>query len=93
MGFDVTEVKATLQRELNSLRQTAQELRVQAALARGDAKTECDRLESTLHRVHEDIQRMGEHVKTPLQDMETNARSLLKEVKQGFERLRRTLEA
>lgn len=89
MTFDTTKLKATLQRELDLLKETGEELRVQAALARAELKTEWERLEKRLHVAQEEINRVGEHAKGPLQDIEKGARALLDEIKQAFERLRK----
>jgi len=93
MAFDVNELKATLQRELDSLRQTGQECRVHAALARADMKSEYDRLELLLQRIQADVSRMGEHMKAPLNDIEVAARKLFDEAEHGFKRLRDALRA
>jgi chromosome segregation ATPase len=88
MAFDFEQVKATLQRELNSLRQTGQELRVQANLARADLRDEYERLERQLHSAQNELDRVGGHAKSSVQEVETAVRSLFSEVKLGFERLR-----
>ncbi|MET0387396.1 MAG: hypothetical protein ABW321_15615 [Polyangiales bacterium] len=93
MAIDVNHLKAALQRDVDALRQTSQELRVQAHLARADLKVECDRLELLLRRVQEDVARMGEHVKTPLHDMEAALRKLIDEIGHGFSRVRAALQA
>jgi len=93
MTIDVNQIRATLQHELDALQRTGQELRLQAKLASADAKTECDRLENVLRQVQQDVQRMEEHIQTPLHVMERAAHQLLTEVKQGFERVRQTLQS
>lgn len=89
MAIDIEAMKATMQRELNSLRQTGQELRVQVKLARADLRDDCDRLEKKLHGIQEEIDRFGAHAKGPALEIEKAARRLLDEVKSGYERLRR----
>lgn len=92
MSVDVDQIKSSLTRELDSLQKIADELRLKAALARADLKSELSRLETVLHRAHEDVVRMGEHLKAPLHELEAAVRSLLTEVRTGFERLRKAFE-
>lgn len=89
MTFDSTKLKAALQHELDLLKQTGEELRVQATLARAELKTEWERLEKRLHVAQEEINRVGEHAKGPLHEIERASRAILDEVKQAFERIRK----
>jgi septal ring factor EnvC (AmiA/AmiB activator) len=93
MTVDVNQMKATLQHELDALQRMGQELRVQATLASADAKDECDRLEHLLQRVQQDIQSMADHMQPQLHLMERAAHQLLAEAKQGFQRLRHTVQS
>jgi len=90
MTFDTTKLKASLQRDLDLLKQTGEELRVQATLARAELKNEWERLEKRLHQAQEEINRVSEHAKGPLHEIERASRSLLDEIKQAFDRLRKT---
>jgi predicted nucleic acid-binding Zn-ribbon protein len=92
MSVDVDQIKNSLKRELEALQGMAQELRLKAALARADLKSELDMLETKLRRAHEDILRIGEHVKAPLHELDSAVRALLVEVRVGFERLRKAFE-
>ena len=92
MTVDVNQIKAALQRELDALQPVAQELRLKAALARADLKSELDGLEVKLRRAQEDVRRLGEHVQGPLHELEGAARTLLKELGAGFERLKKAFE-
>lgn len=92
MTVDVNQIKAALQRELDGLQPTVEELRLKASLARADLKSELDALETKLRRAHEDVRRMGEHVKGPLHELESAVRTLLTEAKTGLERLRKAFE-
>jgi hypothetical protein len=92
MSLDVDQIKNSLKRELEALQAIAEELRLKAALARADLKSELDGLEIKLRRAHEDIVRIGEHVKAPLHELESAVRALLVEVRVGFERLRKAFE-
>jgi hypothetical protein len=90
---DTKQLKATLQRELDSLVRTRDELRVQASLAKADARKEWDRLEAGLLRVQDEIKRMGEHSKDAVHEIATASRTLLEELKHGYERIKRDLQA
>ena len=92
MSVDVEQIKTSLKRELESLQAVAEELRLKLTLARADLKSELDTLETKLRRAHEDIVRMGEHVKAPLHELESAIRAILVEVRAGFERLRNAFE-
>lgn len=92
MSLDVEKIKQSLKQELESLQTVAEELRLKAALARADLKSELDSLESKLRRAQEDLVRTGEHVKAPLHELESAARSLFAEVRVGFERLRKAFD-
>ena len=90
---DTKHLKVTLQRELDSLVRTRDELRVQASLARADAHKEWDRLEAGLLRVQDEIKRMGEHSKDAAHEVAIASRTLLEELKHGYERIKRDVQA
>jgi hypothetical protein len=90
---DAKQLKATLQRELDSLVRTRDELRVQASLATAGARKEWDRLETGLLRVQDEIKRMGEHSKDAVHEVATASRTLLEELKHGFDRIKHDLQA
>jgi predicted nucleic acid-binding Zn-ribbon protein len=83
------DIKDTLQRELDSLCQTREELRLQATLARADMKADWQRLETRYHLVQEEVARLSEHTKAAAHEIEQRARELIEEVKAGYERIRR----
>jgi multidrug resistance efflux pump len=91
--IDVKTLKATLQRELDLLGQLREELRLKAHLAKAEAKTEIDRLETTWLRVQEEIKRVGEHSKESVQEVETTARKLLGELKTHYNRIKQDIES
>ena len=89
MAIDTNKMKSALQAELDTLRQLGGDLKVQAALARDELRDEWNRLERRLELAQEEINRVSEHAKAPLHDIETAARKLLEEVKNGFDRIRK----
>ena len=89
---DVKRLKATLQQEVEALIRTRDELRVQAHLAKADARKELDRLEAGLLRLQDEAKLMAEHSKGAAHDIGVASRTLLDELKQGFERIKRELQ-
>ena len=88
---DVKRMKATLQQELESLVRTRDELRVQARLAKSDARKEWDRLEAGLLRLQDEVKLMAGHSKDAARDISATSRTLLDELKQGFDRIKHEL--
>jgi hypothetical protein len=89
---DTNQLKATLQREVDSLIRTRDELRVQASLAKADARKEWDRLESNLLRLQDEVKLVGDHSKGAVHDIATASRTLLDELKHGYERIKHDLQ-
>jgi predicted nucleic acid-binding Zn-ribbon protein len=81
-------IKETLQRELESLRQTSEELKLQATLARADIRTELQRLETRRALAQEEIARLSDHTKAAAREIEQRTRTLIEEIKSGYERIR-----
>jgi hypothetical protein len=90
---DVKHLKATLQHELESLVRTRDELRVQAHLAKADARKELERLEAGLLQLQDEAKRMAMHSKDAAHDIGATTRALLDDLKQGFDRIKRELQA
>jgi peptidoglycan hydrolase CwlO-like protein len=93
MTLDMNQVKTALQRELDALQRIAEELNLKVALARADLKSELSLLDTKLRRAHEDIQRMNEHLKTPLHELESAVRALFADVRSGLDRVRHAFES
>ena len=86
--IDPEKLKTTLQQELESLRTTREELRLQASLARADMRAELDRLEHKFERAQEELGRIGAHSKSALTEVEGAIRTLIGELRSGYERMR-----
>ncbi len=82
------ELKASMERELELLSQARDELRLQVHLAKAEAREEWKRLESTWERVQGELKRVGAQAKEPAKDIGDAARSLLDELKRGYERVK-----
>ena len=91
--LDLESIQATLQRELDSLRQTRDELHLQLTLAKADARSEWNELETRLRLAQEEVTRVSAHAKAALQQIEDGSRKLIQELKLGYEQLRERLDA
>ena len=83
---DTTEIKESLQREVEALVRARDELRL---LVKNEAKDEWSRLENTFERLQLEIKRIGLDAKEPLKDIGSAARHLLDELKGGYSRVKR----
>jgi predicted nucleic acid-binding Zn-ribbon protein len=81
-------IKEALQRELESLRQTGEELKLQATLARADLRADWQRLETRLALAQEEVTRLSDHTKSTAREIEQRTRALIEEIKSGYERIR-----
>ena len=86
--IDSEKLKTTLQRDLEALRATREELRLQASLARADLRSELERLEQKFALAQEQIGRIGAHSMAALQEIENSVRTIFSELRSGYERLR-----
>jgi hypothetical protein len=89
---EADKVKATIQRELDTLRATRDELRLQLHLAAADARDEFNKLEGKLVSLEGELGRLGEQTKQPLSELSHAARDLTDEIKKGFARVRDLLK-
>jgi uncharacterized spore protein YtfJ len=87
------DVKAAVQKQLDRLAKTRDELRVQAQLAKTETRSELHRLELLWQRMQEDVRRIGGHesVQGSVNELSGAAVALLDELKHGYERVRREL--
>lgn len=83
---DTTEIRASLQREVEALARAREEL---TSLVKSEAKDEWARLENTFERLQSEIKRIGVDAKEPLKDIGSAARNLLDELKNGYARVKR----
>ena len=86
---DTEQVQATLKRELEALEQGCQELSLQMSLAKADVKSEWERLRQRLELAREELGRV--HTQAKVQKLEHDARGLLQELRQAYERIRTRL--
>lgn len=86
--IDTEQLQAALQRDLDAVERAAQELRLQMSLAKADVKSEWARLEQQLTLAREEIGRVHSHAKASVQKIEREARELIDDLRQGYERVR-----
>jgi hypothetical protein len=81
----------SFERELEALQTIRDELKLKAHLAKADVKDEINRLETKWQRVEDELRRSAEHLKQPLANMGQDTKSLVQELRQGFESVKRRL--
>lgn len=90
--MDANQYKRGLEREIELVAQLRDELKVQVHLAKADAKDEWNKLEGRWLSVQDEFKRVSEDTKTPLKELGTSARSVLDELKAGYERVKSNLQ-
>ncbi len=90
---DTSEIKASLQKEVDALVKARDELKVQLSLAKADAKDEWSRLETSLERLQGELKRIGVEAQEPLRDIGGAARNLIDELKKGFLKVKGDVKA
>ena len=87
----MTDLAAKIEEELESLRRTRDELRVQVHLAKADAKDRWEQLEKKFSEAEGKVRFIAREAKEPLQDVRDAARQLLREIRSGYEHIRDAL--
>ena len=77
--------------EFESLKRARDELRVQIHLAKADARDLWDRTERKLEEVEGKVRLVSKGAEEPLQDVAEAARGLLREIREGYRRIRDAL--
>ena len=85
---DTKEIKESLQREVEALTKARDELKLQLALAKNEAKDEWTRLESSFERLQGEIKRIGIDAREPLKDIGVAVQHLVDELKKGVSRVK-----
>lgn len=89
--IDLEKLQTALQKDLASLRTMRDELQLQLALGKADARSEWNHLEARLERAEEEIGRVRTHAEAAISEIEAGSRKLLGELKTGYELLRQQL--
>lgn len=85
---DTTEIKESLQREVDALVKAREDLKLQLKLAKDEAKSELARIEESFERFQGELKRIGADAKEPLRDIGSAARGLVDELKRGYTRVK-----
>ncbi|MET0342107.1 MAG: hypothetical protein ABW252_13975 [Polyangiales bacterium] len=90
---DTTELKESVQREVEALSRARNDLFAQLKLAKSEAKVEWSRLETTFEKLQLEIRRIGIDAREPLKDIGSAARNLIGELKNGVARAKREVKS
>jgi len=90
---DTKEIKESLQREVEALTKARDELKLQLALAKSEAKDEWTRLETSFERLQGEIKRIGIDAREPLKDIGVAVQKLVDELKKGVSRVKTEVKA
>lgn len=82
------DLRQALQRELDELARTRDELRVRIHLAKAEAKDEWHKLEDAFARVSSELARTAEDAKRPAGQIGSAARTLLDDLRRSYERIK-----
>lgn len=89
---DAEELKQKLSKELAELQTMRDELKVKLHLAAADARDQWDALERKWERAQEELARVGNHAKEPLEEIGSATRGLVDELKKGYARVKEQLK-
>ena len=90
---DTKEIKESLQREVEALTKARDELKLQLALAKNEAKDEWTRLESSFERLQGEVKRIGIDAREPLKDIGVAVQNLVDALKKGVSRVKTEVKA
>ena len=90
---DTTQIKQSLQREVEALARARDDLKAQLKLAKDEAQVEWSRLENTFERLQLEIRRIGIDAREPLKDIGSAAKNLLGELANGYTRIKREVKS
>lgn len=89
---DGEELKQRFTQELRELQTLRDELKVKIHLAAADARDQWDALERKLEKVENELGRVGDHAKEPLEEISAATRNLFDELKKGYARVKEQLK-
>lgn len=77
-----------LAKDIESLRETRDELRVRLHLLQADARDEWERLEKKWHHIEAETKAVGQRSASSLRQMRETAQEVAEELKDGYEYIR-----
>ena len=87
----MTDLGEKIEEELETLRRSRDELRLQIHLAKADAKDRWEELECKFYEVERKAKYIAREAQVPLEEIRVAARQLLREIRSGYEHLRDAL--
>ena len=87
----MTDLGAKIEEELESLRRTRDELRVQVHLGKADAKDRWEQLEKKFSVAEGKVRFIAREAQEPLHDVRDAALQLLREIRSGYKHIRDAL--
>ena len=87
----MAELGEKIEEEIEALKRTRDELKVQMHLAKAEAKDLWARMEHKFNEVESQVKRTTHEAQAPLRDAGDALRSLVHEVGEGYKRLRQVL--
>jgi CBS domain-containing membrane protein len=90
-GERVSEFSDRFQAEMEALRRTRDELRVQVHLGAAEAKELWERVEKKWHEAESRARHVAKTAEEPLQDVREAASQLLEEIRDGYKKIRSSL--
>jgi predicted transcriptional regulator len=90
-GGRVSEFSDRFQAEMEALRRTRDELRVQVHLGAAEAKELWERVEKKWHEAESRARHVAKTAEEPLQDVREAANQLLEEIREGYKKIRSSL--
>jgi CBS domain-containing protein len=90
-GESMTDLKNKIHEELNSLRQTRDELRLKIHLAKAEGKDLWEQLEHRLEEAESKLKSVAKDAEGPIQDVSDAARLLLSEIRDGYQKIKEAL--
>jgi CBS-domain-containing membrane protein len=87
----MTDLGAKIETELDSLRRTRDELRVQIHLAKAEAKERFEQLEKKFSEAEGKVKFIAHEAQEPLEDVRDAALQLLREIRSGYKHIRDAL--
>ena len=85
---DTSEIKQSVQREVEALVKARDEIKLQLQMVKDEARDELARLESRFERFQGEFKRIGNDAREPLREIGLAAKSLLGELTRGVQRAR-----
>ncbi len=88
----MSDLRDEFSKEVEVLKKTRDELRVQLHLAKVEAKEEWEKLESKWHHVEADLKHRTDESKKSIQEASSSVKEVARELKEGYEYIRSLMQ-